>query len=481
MSPMQEPAASKQSDIYHFDRTLGVPVYVQLADGIERAIRSGVVKPGAKLPSARVLARTHGTTPVTVNQAFRRLRSRGMVVSRAGSGTYVSGSVSAPVSPVGAGSFLHLDRREPPASLFPADVVRQIMDRILDEEGGEAFAYGDAGGDGALKDVLTGELVDAGFGTAERDVVVFSGAQQALSLLLRAWLQPGDGVLVERPTYPGMLRLLQQAGARVEAVDVGPEGPDPERVAQVLSVRPVRLMYAMPVYHNPTGICWSLACKRRVAELCAERGVLLVEDDALSGVDFGQGRPRALAACVPAFHGVFYVRSFSMILMPGFRLGFCLAPRDLANALKRAKEQSDLLTSGFFQRVLCRFISEGHMRRHLTLIEPYYRDLFARATTAAGEHLGAAGFRLTPGSGGPSLWARLPDGVPGDLFQRHCIHAGVGIVPGEHYSTDQSTADGVGLAFSRLGSEAWTEGLRRVARAAQAAREESSSARGERP
>jgi DNA-binding transcriptional MocR family regulator len=476
---MQESASANQGDLYHFDRTLAVPVYVQLADGIERAIRSGLVPPGAKLPSARTLAREQGTTPVTVNQAFRRLRSRGLVVSRGGSGTYVSGSVSAPAAPAAPGSFLHLDRREPPASLFPADVVRQIMDRILDEEGGEAFAYGEEGGDRALKDVLTAELVDAGFGTSERDVVVFSGAQQALSLLLRAWLQRGDWVLVERPTYPGMLRLLQEAGARVEAVDIGPAGPDPARVAHLLSVRPIRLFYAMPVYHNPTGICWSAECKRRVAELCAERGVLLVEDDALSGVDFGQGRPRALAACVPACRGIFYIRSFSMILMPGFRLGFCLAPRDLANTLKRAKEQSDLLTSGFFQRVLCRFISEGHMRRHLSLIEPYYRGLFARATAAAAEQLGEAGFRLTRGSGGPSLWARLPDGVAGGLFQRHCIREGVGVVPGEHYSTDQSTADGVGLAFSRLGHGEWVEGLHRVARAALASREETIADRGE--
>ncbi len=467
---MQESRADSQSELYHLDRSLPLPLYIQLADGLECEMREGRLAAGQRLPSARDLARRHGTTPVTVNQAFRRLRARGLVVSRVGSGTYVSGcAASAP--PVRArAAFLHLDRREPPASLFPTDVVRQIMDRILDEEGGEAFAYGEPGGDAALKEVLTSDLVEAGFGISERAVVVFSGAQQALSLLFRVWLQRGDWVLVERPTYPGVLRLLQQVGARVESVEVGPEGPDLERLAQALAVRPVRLLYTMPVYHNPTGICWSPERKRRVAELCAERGVLLVEDDALSGLDFGQGRPQALAACAPACRNIAYVRSFSMILMPGFRLGFCLAPRDLANTLTRAKEQADLLTSGFFQRVLCRFISAGHMRRHLGVIEPYYRALFGRAVAAATEILGGAGFRLTPGAGGPSLWCRLPDGVSGDRFQRHCIAAGVGVVPGEQYSVDQSTADGVGLAFSRLRTEEWIDGLQRVASAAAAAR-----------
>jgi DNA-binding transcriptional MocR family regulator len=452
------------------DRALRRPLYIQLADGLERDLRAGRLAPGQRLPSARELARRHGTTPVTVNQAFRRLRTRGLVVSRVGSGTYACGAAAGPPRAHAKGAFLHLDRREPPASLFPADDIRQIMDRILDEEGGEAFAYGDPGGDAALKEVLSGELVAGGFGISERDVVVFSGAQQALSLLFRVWLQRGDWVVVERPTYPGVLRLLQQVGARVEAVDVGAEGPDPERLAQALSLRPVRLVYTMPVYHNPTGLCWSAERKRQVAALCAARGALLVEDDALSGLDFGQGRPQALAACAPGCRDIAYVRSFSMILMPGFRLGFCLAPRALANTLVRAKEQADLLTSGFFQRVLCRFISAGHMRRHLEVIEPYYQGLFRRATAAANEILGAAGFRLTRGVGGPSLWCRLPDGVPGELFQRYCISAGVGVVPGEQYSVDQSTADGVGLAFSRLRTEEWIDGLQRVAGAAAAAR-----------
>ncbi len=460
------------SELYHLERDDPRPLYVQLADQLERAIRDGALGPGVRLPSARSLASALATTPVTVQQAFQRLRSRGLAASRVGSGTYVAGSRPAAAAPAGQAAHISLDRREPPAALFPADVIRQIMDRILDDEGGEAFAYGDPGGDRDLKEVLSGDLVESGFGLSGRDLVVFSGAQQALSLLFRAHLQRGDWVVVERPTYPGVLRLLQQSGARVEAVDVGPDGPDPERLAQVLDMRPVRLVYSLPVYHNPTGLCWSVECKRRVAELCAARGVVLVEDDALSGVDFGHGRPRALAACAPACRNVVYVRSFSMILMPGFRLGYCLAPRELANTLKRAKEEADLLTSGFFQRVLCRFISEGHMRRHLTLIEPYYRDLFARATAAAEAILAPAGFSLTPGRGGPSLWARLPEAVPGGLFGRHCIREGVGVVPGESYSLDQSTADGVGLAFSRLHPEAWEEGLRRVARAADAARRE---------
>lgn len=455
--------------ICQLDRALPLPLYVQLSECIEQAIMRGHVGAGDRLPSARALARQCGTTAVTVRQAYQHLMSRGMVVSRIGSGTYVSGSAAKESGDLASG-VLHLDRREPPPILFPTQVIRRIMDRILDEEGGEAFSYGDPAGDPALKEVLRGELIESGFAVSGRDLIIFSGAQQALSLLSRAFLQRGDWVLLERPAYPGMLRLLQQAGARIEYLEVDPAGPDPRRVAQVLATRPIRLFYSNPVYHNPTGICWSEERKQRIAELCEGHGVTIIEDDALSGLDFGNGRPRPLAVCAPTCSRVIYIRSFSLILMPGFRLGMCLASRQAANTLTQAKEQADLLSSEFFQRVLCRFISEGHMRRHLSVIESYYRDLFARGLAAVNRELVARGFRVTPPAGGPSVWCRLPDNVPGAGFLRECIRRDVVVVPGRQYSLDESTADGFGIAFSRLRQDQWEEGLARVVDAAAAAR-----------
>jgi DNA-binding transcriptional MocR family regulator len=410
-----------------------------------------------------------GTTPVTVSQAYRRLREKGLVVSRVGSGTYVAGLNPPAKEPEAVPDFIHLDRREPPPALFPTEVIRQIMDRILDEEGGEAFAYGDPGGYAPLHEVLLGQLIDEGFATRDRDLVVFSGAQQALSLLLRSHVQRGDWVLVERPTYPGMLRLLEQAGARVEVVDTGPGGPDPEQIEHLLRARPVRLFYTMPVYHNPTGICWSVDRQRRIAELCEQRGVVLVEDDALGALDFGAGRQRPVSVNAPACRNVVHIRSFSLVLMPGFRLGFCLAPRELATTLKRAKEQADLLSSGFFQRVLCRFISEGHLKRHLAVIEPYYRDLFDQATRLAGTVLAPLGFAVETALGGLSLWCRLPERLLPSAFHRACIRAGVGLRSGEAYAPHDVTADSFAIDFGRLSPHILAASFQRLAAAARKA------------
>jgi DNA-binding transcriptional MocR family regulator len=415
------------------------------------------------------LAQAAGTTPVTVSQAYRRLREKGLVVSRVGSGTYVAGLGTPASQAEPIPDFIHLDRREPPPILFPTDVIRQIMDRILDEEGGEAFAYGDPGGYAPLRDVLISQLVDEGFAVNGRDLVVFSGAQQALSLLLRSQVQRGDWVLVERPTYPGMLRLLERAGAQVEVIETGPDGPDPERLEHILRLRPIRLFYSMPIYHNPTGICWSPERQRQIAELCETRGVLLVEDDALGALDFGSGRQRPISVNAPACRNVVHIRSFSLVLMPGFRLGFCLAPRDLANTLKRAKEQADLLSSGFFQRVLCRFISEGHLKRHLAVIEPYYRDLFEQAVTQARDSLAPLGFGVAPAVGGPSLWCHLPEGTRAEAFERSCIRAGVSIRSGAVYAPNEATADSFAIDFGRLSPHVLAAGFARLASAASRA------------
>lgn len=443
-----------------------MPLYVQIAERLARAILDGDLQPGERLPAGRDLARLAHTTPVTINQAFRRLREKGLVVSRVGSGTYVAGMAAPADAEETVPDFIHLDRREPPPSLFPTEVIRRIMDRILDEEGGEAFAYGEPGGYAPLRDVLLSHLIDEGFATANRDLVVFSGAQQALSLLLRSHVQPGDWVLVERPTYPGLLRLLERSGARVEAVDTGPEGPDPDQIEHILRARPIRLFYTMPVYHNPTGFCWSAERQRRIARLCEERGVTLVEDDALSALDYGAGPQRPVSVNAPACRNVVHIRSFSLLLMPGFRLGFCLAPRDLANTLKRAKEQADLLSSGFFQRVLCRFISEGHLKRHLAVIEPYYRDLFQQALAAARSILEPAGFGISPPVGGPSLWCRLPAGIVPAAFLRACIRAGVGVRPGTDYAPNEATADSIAVDFGRLPAHVLVAGFERLVEAA---------------
>ena len=433
------------------------PLYVQIASAVEDMVRGGVVEPGSRLPATRVLAGALGVNPATVVSAYRFLRDRGLAESRVGSGTYVT-RLFMPRSGEfgGVGRFLHLEDRQPQPGLFPVGDIRRLMDHVLDSEGAGAFSYDDIGGFEPLRSELLAYLARCyGIRAEGEGVVVFSGAQQGLSLVLRALISRGDWVLVERPTYPGMLRLLARSGAQVEAVDVMPGGPDVVRLERLLATRPIRLFYTMPVYQNPTGVCYSVEAKKAIFDVCAKHGVVILEDDSLSDLDYGCGRWRPIRACATGGHHCVYLKSFSQLLMPGFRLGFCLAPTSLANALREGKQQTDLLTSGFFQRVLHLFLRHGYLDAHVPSLERHYQPLFSHAHRAVSDELCPLGFQLAPSSGGTSVWLRLPHGMAVDAFVRGCIRREVGVARGELFSLDRSTGDCVAAAFGHIDGSVW--------------------------
>jgi DNA-binding transcriptional MocR family regulator len=453
------------------DRTHSEPLYLQLAAGFRELIVSGKLSPGERLPPARELARDLGITPITATHAYQHLKQQGLVDSKVGSGTFVCARPGTPPpAPATHPAFINLDKREPDPGLFPSASIRRIMDSILDQEGGDAFSYSDADGYEPLKQEISRRLELGGFETTNRDVVIFSGAQQALNLILRCQIQRGDWVLVERPTYPGIIRLLQHCGARIECIDLGPEGPDPDQLARILKQRPIRLFYTMPVYHNPTGQCWSERNKREIARHCATHNVLLLEDDSLSDLNFGNGLWKPLCACEPSASSTVYIKSFSLILMPGFRLGFCLAPRTLSNSLHTLKEQADLLTSGFFQRVLYRFMVQGNLKQHLQQLEHSCSRQFNTARQDLQELLEPAGFAFSTSQGGPSFWGQLPAGIQPERFFRECHREGVSPGNGLLYSPDQSTANCLSLNFGALPETTWRESLEKIRAAVRRSR-----------
>jgi len=144
---------------------------------------------------------------------------------------------------------------------------------------------------------------------AGRDLVIFSGAQQGLSVIIQALVQRNDWALVERPTYPGILRLLQRAGAQLASMDMTATGPDLRACERLFKTRPVKLVYAMPTYQTPTGLCYDAAARVRLLELCREFGVMLVEDDARSDLDYGHGRRPPLVCETRPTDNILYLKA----------------------------------------------------------------------------------------------------------------------------------------------------------------------------
>lgn len=424
------------------------PLSAQIAAAVRQAVAGGTLAAGGRLPPARALARQLGVNPVTVVTAYRHLAASGLVISRVGSGTYVTRRLSG--GPAAAAAAPDPAAQLPEESVFPVTVMKRIMTHILDTEGAQAFGYDDVGGYEPLKEALRRLLAEGAVPQEGRDVVIFSGAQQGLSVIVQAFVQRDDWVLVERPTYPGILRLLQRTGAQVACLDLGAAGPDVRALERLLRTRPIRLFYAMPTFQTPTGVSYPPSARRRVLELCRRHGVMIVEDDARSGLDYGNGRRRPLVCDTRPGDSYLYLRSFSHLLMPGFRLAFCLAPAAQAAVLRQAKQESDLATSGFFQRVLYYFLENHYLGEHRRRLETRLKAHFRAALRLVRRDLLPAGFRLVEPDGGGYLWLQLPPGTDTHRFFRACSGRQLQVIPGAEFATDASTSGAFALPVGHL-------------------------------
>jgi DNA-binding transcriptional MocR family regulator len=453
-----------QSVSIHIDRHTGVPACRQIAAALEAEIRTGGLRPGNRLPPARTLAAKLQVNPVTVVTAFRRLAAAGWVESRVGSGTYVTRARVSP--PPASGRRPRRGRND----AFSGKALKKVINRILDADGVAAFGSDEVAGYGPLRAQLRHYLTTLGIDPGEQEVLLFSGAQQALSVIVHTLLRRDDWVLIEKPTYPGIIHLLQRAGVQIATVELGPDGPDLLALERVVRARPIRLFYAMPTYQNPTGVSYTKEVARAVLRICAENGVTIVEDDALSDLDYGRGRTGTLRALAGAGQDLYYVKSFSRLLMPGFRMGFCLVPASTAEPLKRMKQEADLFSSGFLQRIVCGLLVDGHFAAHVRDLEQAERRRFSLALSAAHDMLDGAGFRILEPAGGSRLWVRLPAGIDPDVFFPICAREGMALRPGAEFAPDASTARAFSLTFAGVAFPDWRQLLERLRRLCQPAR-----------
>jgi GntR family transcriptional regulator/MocR family aminotransferase len=380
-------------------RDLSGEIYRQL----RRAILDGRLRPGDGLPPTRELARSLSVSRTTVTVAYDRLLGEGLLTSRVGAGTWVSEQLRpaarAPRGPRGEGALRGRalwDRFEliqpfarparfdfrtgiPDGSLFPFASWRRAMARELRAEAAGAGVYGDPAGHPRLREAVARHIgVARGVAATADDVTITNGTQQAIDLLARALIGPGDRVAVEDPGYPPPRLLLQSLGARVTGVPVDRHG----LVVDALP-RHARMVYVTPSHQYPLGM--PMALPRRLALLAwAERhGAAIVEDDYDSEFRF-HGQPIEPLQSLDAAGRVAYVGSFSKTMLPTLRLGFVVTPPSLRGAIRKAKFVADWHSPTLVQAALARFIDDGSFARHIRRMGSVYRarhDLLTASLT----------------------------------------------------------------------------------------------------
>lgn len=427
----------------------------QIVTAIARAIESHTYPPGKPLPSIRGLAKAHGLSAYTVAEAYHRLVSMGLVVSRAGAGYRIAerpmSASSAPPTvrsrpSLNAGwllSDVFVDQSVPikaGCGWLPNDWINENgMQRALRTlsrlPGARIGGYGHPYGLGPLREHIATSLRRYGLAIDESNVLLTQGATQALDLIVRTLLRPGDTVVVEDPCYCNLLQILKVANIQVVGVPRTIDGIDAAAFEQVVKThRPVAL-FVNPVLQNPSGASFSAASAFRLLQVADQYGLWVIEDD-ISRELAPQGMP-----CLAAMEGlerVIYLSGFSKTITPAVRVGYIAANAALLAQLALTKMAVGLTSSELTERAVLNVLIEGHYDRHVAAIKDRLAVAHERVVGAM-RHVGMEVFQ-TP-KAGLFLWAKLPDGAhDSHALSTRALDQGIWLAPGSYFRPGDPTS-----------------------------------------
>jgi len=356
----------------------------------------------------------------------------------------------------------------PSPATFPIDAIRAAFDAVLTREGKAALQYSATDGYAPLRAWIAGSLSTHGARITPEQVLITSGSQQGLDLLGKVLVNEGDRVLVETPTYVGALHALGIYGPRFVSVPMDDDGLAPDALPELMRA-PDRaaFLYTIPTFQNPTGR--TLAHERRVAlvEQAARLKLLVVDDDPYRLLDHA-GRTFQTLLSMDA-QSVVHLGSFSKILAPGIRLGYMVAPPELARKVEQAKQGADLHTSTLTQMVAHEIIKDGFLDTHLVATRKVYAEQCATMLQALTEHF-PRGATWTRPTGGMFIWATLPDGLNAAVMLDAALAANVGYVPGGPFFAEAPQPNTLRLSFATVAPEKMREGIARLGKVIAAAR-----------
>jgi 2-aminoadipate transaminase len=350
----------------------------------------------------------------------------------------------------------------PAADALPRERIAAAAARALTDPA--AAQYAETAGIARLREVVAAhESARIGRAVAPADVVVTSGSQQALDLLARALLDPGDAVVVEDPVYVGALQVLQAAGAAIGSVPVDADGMRVDLLAARLAagLRP-RLVHTVSSFHNPRGVTLAQDRRRELAALADRYGFLVVEDDPYGLLAFDGNPPLPLAA-----HGDRVVRlgSASKILAPALRVGWLVGPAPLSAAVERLKQSTDLCGSALTQAIAADLLAdEPWFAAHVAGLRRANAARAAALTEAVDRELGDRVRRSTP-TGGMFVWLDLTDGTDTTALLPRALERGVAFVPGSAFAADRGFPHSARVCFATYPPDDLREAVRRLAAA----------------
>lgn len=454
-----------------------IPLYRQLHAHFEQLILSGRLARGERLPATRELAGILGLNRTTVSAAYELLEASGLIAGHVGRGSFVIGGsgpagagidwdslltrydgLSAGPPPPAAKGAISFATSRPSEQLFPLDALRASCEEVM---AGPEFAgilqLGAPSGYEPLRQYLLDNARRQHLARPGDDLIVTNGCQQALDLITRVLLRPGDKVVLEDPVYPGLKNLFAAEGAALIGIPVTSDGMDLEPLERALRRERPRLLVVTSDFQNPTGATLPLATRKVLLRAAHDSGTIVVENDLYGELRYkGESLPGLKQ--LDDTGGVVLLRSFSKITFPGLRVGWVIGPKPLLARLAQAKQLSDLHTDQFSQAVLLRFAESGRLEAHRARMLDAGAERLKAVLEACERYLPAEA-RFTRPQGGMNLWVRLPEPLDAGELLARAQRESVTYLPGRYFAVSRFEPGALRLSFAGLAPEEIRKGL----------------------
>ncbi|MEH7343870.1 PLP-dependent aminotransferase family protein [Bacillus sp. JJ1532] len=475
---------------WNIDRKAKKPIYKQIAEFIENGIADGTFPPDKPLPSERYLAKGLNINRSTVVAAYDELESNGLIQRNRGSGTTISKDIWGITKKripswnryIEAGTFLpnlpiaqrirkemeeqqliNLASGELSEDLFPVNALREITSTrsFIGRLG-----YDHPQGSVVLRTTITKHVKEfRNIDTNPSSILITSGAQQALHLVVQCLLKPGDAVVIEDPSYHYNLPIFKSAGLKTFYLPVNDDGVDPNELLELHKKHRIRMIFLNPAFQNPTGTLLKESQQKTILEISSELGIPVVEDDPYSLTSF-KGEEVSTLKSLDKHGNVLYISSLSKVVASGLRIGWIIGPRSVIERLSDAKQQIDFGHASFTQWIANDFLESEHFHFH---IKKLVKELEKRRhqIVSSFNHYLKDQVEFTIPQGGIHIWCKLKRDVDEMKLLENSIKRGVIYVPGSMMGSKKCFAR---FTFARENEETINEGIKRFAEALKSAK-----------
>jgi 2-aminoadipate transaminase len=346
---------------------------------------------------------------------------------------------------------------------FPVEELMESVNRVMKEEGSKVFQYATTEGLRPLREYIAKRYFEKHqLSVAAEDILITTGSQQGLDLIGKVLINPGDAVLLEKPGYLGAIQAFSMYEPTFIQVDLLEDGMDTKQLKEELGKQPIKLIYTVPNFQNPTGLTYSKERREEMTEALSSYPTILIEDDPYGELCFN-GNSLPYMAINRMEHSVLF-GSFSKIITPGMRIGWvCTKNKELMSHLVTAKQASDLHTNIFCQYILNDYLRHNDLDKHIEKIRSLYEEQCSSMLKAVDEHFPKAASVTRP-NGGMFIWAELPkENNSLELFQK-AMKENVSFVPGNPFYTSGDIQSTLRLNYTNSNPEVIEEGIKRLAK-----------------